>query len=110
MELAILSYEGVGPIKFGMTPTEVRQAVGTQFRTFLKTTASEMPTDDFVGKGIHVYYKLPGFCNAVEMFSPADPMFQELKLIGRPISQVLPTITRADPTAEVDSTGLTSLA
>lgn len=110
MELAILSYEGVGPIKFGMTQAEVRQAVSEAFETFLKSETSEMPTDFFSGIGVFVYYKSPGRCEAVEMAAPASPTFRGTSLIGRPFSDVLTTIIRADPEAKLHSSGLKSLA
>jgi len=108
MNLPILSYEGVGPIKFGMTQDEVRIAVGTEYKSFVKSPYSKMPTDNFVGKGIHVYYKPSGFCEAVEMFSPANPTFRGYRLMGLPFSGLLDYFKKEDTQIKIDSLGLTS--
>src|SRR5687768_10207472 len=105
MKLEIFPYKGVGMIKLGMSQADVRQAVGSEFETFMKSNTSEMPTDYFVGKGIFAYYKLPGLCEAVEMASPADPIFAGARLIGSRFSEIMPIIVRVDPTASIHSMG-----
>jgi len=108
MNLQISPYEGVGPIKLGMTQDEVRKAVGTDFKLFMKGSTSAMPTDDFIGTGIHVFYRKPGLCEAVEMFSPASPTFRGYRLIGIPFSQLATYFRQEDQSTEIDAGGLTS--
>ena len=109
MELPIFSYEGVGPIKLGMTQQQVRNAVGLEFKSFMKTPQSEMPTDNFIGTGIHVYYKSPGFCKAIEMLSPANPTFRKYRLIDSPFSQLSAYFREEDTATKIEDYGLTSL-
>ncbi len=108
MDLTIKPYEGVGEIRFGMSQAEVRALVGGEYETFLKSQASEMPTDDFFEKGIFVYYKQSGVCEAIEMALPAEPTFQGMKLMGRRFRELSPQIMREDPAAQKDSSGLES--
>jgi hypothetical protein len=108
MQLAISSYEGVGPIKLGMSQHEVRNAVGSEFKAFMKTPASEMPTDNFVGLGIHVYYKKTGTCKAIEMFAPANPTFRGYRLMELPFGQLRDYFANEDPSASVGEYGLRS--
>jgi len=75
MEYEIKPYIGVGSIEFGMTDSQVRSVVGGEFRSFKKTPISETLTDAFSDKGIHVYYRKLGICEAVEFGSPAEPIF-----------------------------------
>ena len=108
MTLPISTYEGVGPLKLGMSQDEVRKILGTEFETFTNLTVSEMPTDNFVSKGIHVYYKLPGLCEAIEMFPPANPTFGEYGLMDMPFSKLLTYFLQEDLSVEIDDCGLTS--
>ncbi len=106
--LQISSYEGAGAIKLGMSPDEVRKVLGTNFETFMKSYNSEMPTDNFISQGIHVYYKLPGLCTAIEMFPPANPTFRGYRLMGQPFNQLSAYFQQEDISVEMDACGLTS--
>ena len=108
MNLEIFPYEGVGPIKLGMTQTEVRNAIASEFKTFMKTQASEMATDNFIGKGIHVYYKVPGICKAIELHPPSVPTFRGYRLIDIPFDQLSPYFQQQDSSVKIDDCGLTS--
>jgi hypothetical protein len=108
MSLEIFPYEGVGSIKLGMSQTEVRNAVGSEFKPFMKTPISEMPTDNFVGKGIHVYYKSPGICKAIELHPPSNPTFRGYRLINLPFGQLAAYFKQEDPLTKIDDYGLTS--
>lgn len=108
MDLPIISYSQVGPIAFGMPPSTVHSILGPDFKSFKKTPASEMPTDAYDPLGIHIYYKKPGLCDAVELAAPSVPTFQERKLIGIPFEELRRFFESIDATVEVDDTGLTS--
>lgn len=67
-----------------------------------------MFADVFIDKGVHVYYKKSGVCEAVEFGSPAEPMFMENKLIGLPFKEVRKIFEKLDDSLEIDETGFTS--
>src|SRR5690349_6285892 len=102
IELEIRPFVGVGPIKFGMTVEEVRKAVAQQPKSFLKGHDSTIPTDAFDALGIHVHYKLPGVCEAVELALAADPTFEGHHLIDRPFNQTLSWFQTMDDSIELD--------
>ncbi|MBA3805011.1 MAG: ABC transporter ATP-binding protein [Acidobacteria bacterium] len=108
MLFPIEPYEGVGPIKLGMSINAVREAVGAEVKTFKKSPSSEIPTDAFDLLGVYVYYKPPGICQAVELASPAEPIFQNLPLLGRYFDEVMKWFETMDQGVEVDEFGLTS--
>ena len=110
MDLIIRPYESIGSVKFGMTVEEVRAILGGRFQYFMKSPSSAMPTDAFEEKGIHVYYKEPGLCEAVEVTSPASPVFKGRPLIGRPFDELRNWFEEMDEEIMVDESGLTSLA
>lgn len=66
-----------------------------------------MLTDAFRDKGIHVYYKKPGACEAVEFGSPAEPTFMGNKLIGLPFKEGRKIFEKLDDSLEIDDTGFT---
>jgi hypothetical protein len=107
-QLEIQSYRGISELFFGMTPDQVRATLGDNFQSYQKTPTSEMPTDAFDPLGIHVFYKAPGHCEAIELFAPAEPMLQGIPLIGQPFSVARDRIQALDSDVEVDESGLIS--
>jgi hypothetical protein len=107
-QLEIQYYHGVLGLAFGMTPDQVRATLGDNFQSYQKAPTSEMPTDAFDSLGIHVFYKAPGHCEAIELFAPADPTLQGKPLIGQPFSVVRDRVQALDSSVEIDETGLIS--
>jgi hypothetical protein len=68
MDYTIYPFEGLGAIRFGMTPQQVREVIGEPDSTFMKS--DKFPTDDYFDLGFHVYYNESGLCEAMEIFSP----------------------------------------
>jgi hypothetical protein len=108
MNLTISPNVGVGPIRFGMTIEQVRAAIPYFPRSLKKTSVSAYPTDIFRDIGVHVFYKAPGLCEAVEMGGVAAPTFQEKTIIRRPFHEVLAWIRSVDPDVQVSNSGLKS--
>jgi len=108
MNLLIVPYESVGPIEFDMDRQRVREAIGLEFNTFLKTPSSAIPVDNFIGHGIHVYYSESDRCVAVEMAAPADPVFDNQHLLGQNFHSLLKYFQGRDSEVEIDDCGLTS--
>ena len=106
--MKILSYIGVGDIRFGMSVDEVRSAINSEATPFLKTPQSIMPTDSFHGDSIHVFYKKPGICEAVEFYKPANPTLMGQEFVGRSFSEVKKWLEHQDSNIEIDDCGLTS--
>ncbi|MFC5529503.1 hypothetical protein [Cohnella yongneupensis] len=106
MELLIQSFKGVGQIRFGMTRNEVRNVIESDVQEFKKTPTSESLTDAF--DFCHVYYKQDDTCEAIELFEPSIPIFQNEKLIGAQFKEVKKLFLLLDKDVEIDETGLTS--
>jgi len=107
MDYEILPHIGAGPIRFGMTMDEVRQAVGEPPRVFRKAKDSTCTTDSF-SKCIHVFYRTPGVCTAVEFYEPARPFLGDRLFAGRPYAEVAEWLMQQDPNPDVDGAGLIS--
>jgi hypothetical protein len=78
MDYAIRPYDGIGPIKFGMTPEQVHEILGEPVKTFKKNSRN---TDDYRTIGFHVVYDEADACESITLFSPATPSFQDQQLI-----------------------------
>jgi hypothetical protein len=104
----IESYQGILNCHFGMDTSQIRKVLGAPTKTFKKTSTSVYPTDAFDNLGVHVFYKQPGVCEAIELFSPAQPTFQNRQLIGQPFNQLRDWLRSLDSEVEIDKVGLTS--
>lgn len=100
--MEILSNIGVGQIRFGMSIDEVRGSVNSEVRSFMKSPQSQFPTDSFLDSSIHVFYKTPGVCEAVELYSPANPTLNGQEFIGRRFSAVRDWLEVQDDALEIE--------
>jgi hypothetical protein len=108
MDYTIYPYEGVGPIKFGMTPHQVHEILGEPSDTFYKTPNSKSPTDQYDNLGCQVFYREPYFCNAIQLFEPANLFFHGNPLISFPFRELKKQFQSLDETTAIDDEGLTS--
>jgi hypothetical protein len=99
---------GVGPINFGMPVEQVRQALGLTAFPFQKSEDLKFEVDAFDNDSIHVYYREPGVCEAVELFCPTVVTFQEHLILGQPFSDVVGFLQKVDPLLKISSSGLRS--
>ena len=114
MKFEIHNHEGVGPIKFGMSPSEVRAALGAAFRSFRRTTECDHPCDSFPELDCFVYYDASGRAEAVEFGSPAEPMLEGVNLLGLSYSALVELLKAKDAHLSIERftkiDGLSSLA
>ncbi len=95
-------------MKFGMTTETIRRTIGSQFKSFMKGPFAEMPTDAFDDEGIHVFYKPPGICEALEFHPPSNPSFRGHQFLGTPYVQQITFFQSQDPGTVLEDNGLTS--
>jgi hypothetical protein len=74
----------------------------------MKAPSSEMPTDAFDQLGVHVFYKKPGVCNAIELAPPAEPTLFRRRVLGRPFREVRLLLERVDKQLSIEDEGATS--
>jgi hypothetical protein len=96
MDYTIHPFEGVGPIKLGMTPQQVRAVLGEPDDSF-KKGGKGFPTDAYDTLSVHVLYEHPGICNEIWLFlepddptSGCNPTFQGYGLKGRTFAELKP--------------------
>jgi hypothetical protein len=76
----IITYEGVGPIKFGMTRNQVRAILGKPTASFMK--GGEAPTDAYDRHYVHVFYDLNDTVEYVEVFDASTIQWKGKVLRG----------------------------
>ncbi len=97
MKFDIHSHEGAGPVRFGMTTTEVREALGAEFKSFRRDPSSDdHPTDHFKKLGCFVYYDASGKVEAIEFAEPAEPTLGGVNLLGLGYADLVELITAQD--------------
>jgi hypothetical protein len=110
MRLALRSYVGVGPIKFGMTAEDVRSTLACPHNEFKRTPTSKTITDAFQPLGILVCYNIEKKCNAIEMARPAEVFYEGHQLLGGSFQKVSQFIRGFDREVCSREDGLTSFA
>lgn len=108
MNFQIEPLVGAGDIKFGMVPDEVRNLLGTGYESFKRTPAVTFPHDYFRSLGVFVYYKDPGFVEAIEFTAPAAPIYKNRKLLTLTYVELRDILHENDSGLEIESDGLTA--
>ena len=110
MDFDVKPRSGVGMLRFGMTMDEVRAAIALPFDSFYKSADSALPTDSFLEDAVHVFYRQPGVCEAIEFYSPSNVSLQKVKLLNEPYNIVKSFLVELDKHLEEDESGLISKA
>jgi hypothetical protein len=108
MKFVIDPLNGVGPLRFGMTPAEVRELVGGKVESFKKTPDMSFPCDYFADAGVFAYYKAQGTLEAVEFAEPSDPVLCGEHLFGVSAQSLKGMFEELGPALETDSSGIIS--
>lgn len=108
MTFAIVSHQGVGDVRFGQSPEEVRAVLNSSFKSFKRTPASVHPCDHFTDLHVFVYYGDNG-AEAVELAEPAKPVFQGLNLLQLSFADLTRRLLNEDPNLSVEDDGCTSI-
>ena len=107
MPFDIVSHQGVGEIKFGQSPSEVRGLLEPPFRSFKRTPASAYPCDYFESLALFVYYGENG-AEAIEFAAPAKVFFQHIDLLQLNFSDLTTQLRKEDAALTVEDDGCTS--
>jgi hypothetical protein len=108
MPFNIVSYQGAGGIRFGLSPTEVRDHLQSPFSSFKRTSASAYPCDHFESLRLFVYYGERGV-EAIEFATPAKAFFQDVDLLQLNLSDLTALLRKEDPALVVEDDGCTSV-
>jgi hypothetical protein len=88
MDYTIYPYEGVGSIKFGMTPQQVHEILGEPDEQRPPGYGEELPTDYYQGLDLSVFYVNPRQCKAITLGDEARPTFRSMNLYGKSLKQL----------------------
>lgn len=108
IDFEITTFVGAGPIRFGMTPDQVRRLQLGPIRSFKRTPNVTVPSDHFTELGVIVNYKPAGIVNSIEFSRPSNPTFRGVALFNETLDRAREFLQSEDPTLEVDSDGFTS--
>ena len=97
---------GVGPVRFGMSPEEVRRVLLEPPQSFRKTPTSRYKTDGFFQNAFQVFYG--GDRPTVEFIelsggSAVRPFYRDLNVLATPADEVVAFISRHAPFDTSDS-------
>ena len=100
MDFEIKPLKGVGAIEFGMTPLEVRNRLGGEFKSFKRSSMAAFPCDYFQSVGIFAYYRASGELEALEFASPAQPVLEGANLLSMSFSAAKAFLSSRDSALE----------
>ncbi len=106
MQYLINSYKGAGKLLFGMSRSQIENLFSYQPRRFLKFKEDEYQTD--VYEDCYIYFKAPDVCEAVEFFSPAEPIFENIDLLTEPYSKTKELFLQLDRDSICNEDGIIS--
>jgi hypothetical protein len=107
MDFEVMPRGGVGILRFGMSIDEVRAAMALPVDPIPKSD-SGIPTDAFLEHGVHVFYRQPGVCQAVEIYPPLRVLLHGVNLLREPYEKVKSFLKGLDAHLEEDNSGLTA--
>jgi hypothetical protein len=109
MDYTIHPYEGVGPLQLGMTRQEIRAILGEPEKVFQKFP-DKPPADQYWNRyHLYVHFKEPDTCDGIEIFPPAEPIFQGINLLTEvPYNQMKDWFQKQDSNIEFNEVGLKS--
>ena len=104
----ILSYVGVGEIRFGMSSIQVREIIQGSHKVSNKYTDTGVPIDCFPDAGFCIHYRKPGVVEAIEIEPPGKSFFHEKNLLLLSFKESLDLFLKKEPNLEIDGSGFTS--
>ncbi|MCW1926291.1 hypothetical protein OKA05_27300 [Luteolibacter arcticus] len=108
MKFEIHHHEGAGPVRFGMTTTEVRKALGSKFKNGTRGSSPQHPYDYFKEYGCFVYYNMDGKMDAIEFGERGQPTLGGENLLGLSFKDLFKRIKKLDAGLKWDGTGFIS--
>ena len=108
MKWDIVSYVGVGPLRFGASRDQIRLVLQQPWDAFKRTPSDITETDGFFQSSLFVYYDPDYRCEAIELSAPFDPSFDGFSLIGKPFSEILDWTKTRDSEVVIRRAGLMS--
>jgi hypothetical protein len=105
MNYVIDPYKGVGKVKFGMNPKQVRSIVQNRFELFKRFDEEAFPSDYFPEEHAFFYYDASGLLEAIEFAPPARPTIDGLDLFGLTFGQAVTKLALLDDSVKEDVDG-----
>ena len=84
-----IPHESVGPVKFGMTMTEARQAVNMPFKAFQKNMDKYSPADAFDDSAMIIFYDKNDTVEAIEIYEEMQLRLNEVEMMGKPMNETV---------------------
>jgi hypothetical protein len=104
---AIRSFEEVGPLRFGMSRSEVRRRLEEQPEEFRKTSDSPMTSDSFPMQEVIAYYDTEDRLEALEFYGAVVPIWNDILLLGRPVKATFADVKPHSSKMEIDADSVT---
>jgi len=88
----ISPYVGVGPLRFGLTRSQVRSMLGGDVSTFKKGLCSSIQTDAYIRLGLHLHYNEDDWLECIEAFGLCPIFYKGVSLLNTNVQEVLKSL------------------
>jgi hypothetical protein len=85
----ITPYEGVGPLRFGMTRSQVRSLLGGKVTTFRKGPYASTDTDAYDELGLHLHYDNGDRLECIEAWGSCPIYYKQASLLNAGTQEAL---------------------
>lgn len=109
MELTITPRTGVGPLRLGITRSEVRRLITTPCIESMAKSSSTIPVDAFYDACLQVFYDNAEKCEAVELYPPLRVFCAGVSVFETSYNELRQRICNLDPDVMEDVDGITSV-
>lgn len=110
MKFDIYPYIGVGNIKLGMTPDEIKKIVGEKKSSFKRNEEDYFETDEFDSNGTNFFvsYGKDGKVDSIEFALPSEIYILNENLYGKSFEKIRKLLKKMDSELEDDGYSITS--
>lgn len=107
MKYEIHPLKGVNAVEFGMTPEQVRQHMGDNFRLFkrggnVEDNDGRHPSYYYVEEGVFFYYSPDGYLEAIEFAPSAAHTVAGVNFFEMSMNVAVETLRRMDPDIKIN--------
>ena len=99
---------GIGPLLFGMTIDETRQAMRVEHPETVEKGMPGEPPCDLFNEEIYAYYNKAGRLQAVECWAPVRPTLDGINLLGMSAKEAMTLLSSRDPSLTYERGGATA--
>lgn len=108
MEFNIKNTNGDTGLRFGITQTDARKLLGSDFLSLPVALESTVSRQSFESQGLCLYFTKECKLAEIVFTPPAEPVLDSLKLLSDSMEDIVQALRQLDPALQLNYNGLVS--